>query len=314
MSQMMNDMREQIRILERRPTTTSGVHPAQEPHTSDPEYFDGRRSTLRNFLAQCRIVFLAQPSRFPTERHKVIYASSYLRDVAFAWFQPFLDTIDHEKPNAMLESFVCFSNALQEAFGDPDRKRTAENKLTLLRQVTSAATYSAEFKRLAVDTDWNDPALCFQYYRGLKEALKDELAKLPRVECLDVLMDLCIRLDTRLHERRLEKHHNPSHGTAINHTIMHPMITRHHPPAATPAPVPNRMELDAVQERRGPLTEDEKQRRRRLGLCLYCGLAGHQANACASRPQSRLQATLNGRNESIDLYELAYLKGEGQEH
>uniref|UniRef100_A0A8C5QSG8 Gypsy retrotransposon integrase-like protein 1 n=1 Tax=Leptobrachium leishanense TaxID=445787 RepID=A0A8C5QSG8_9ANUR len=38
---------------------------------------------------------------------------------------------------------------------------------------------------------------------------------------------------------------------------------------------------------RGPLTENEKSRRRSLGLCMYCGRPGHQVRECRAKPPSR---------------------------
>ena len=313
MASLVQDLRSRIAELETRPKnppTMSPVLPHREPTMSDPEYFDGKRSAVRNFISQCRIVFTAQPSRFPTERHMVIYAASYLRDAAFSWFQPHLDTLEHEHPDHILDSFRAFANALRETFGDPDQERTAENKLGSLRQSNSVAVYSSEFKRLSLDTNWNDAALRFQFYRGLKDSLKDELAKTPRPESLDTLIDLCIRLDNRLHDRRLERQ------TPYQHA-QHGSFSRFAPSSTTPensqsfarspairqsdqAPQrgpamlhtsSNRMEIDSATLRRGPLHEDDKLRRRRLGLCLYCGQHGHQANVCAARPQGNISAT-----------------------
>lgn len=44
------------------------------------------------------------------------------------------------------------------------------------------------------------------------------------------------------------------------------------------------MQIDGSRPRFKKLTDDEKQRRRKLGLCLYCGTAGHLANTCPTRP------------------------------
>ena len=46
-----------------------------------------------------------------------------------------------------------------------------------------------------------------------------------------------------------------------------------------------------VGQVRGPLTSEEKQRRRAQGLCLYCGKAGHLVRDCQA-PGKRGRPTL----------------------
>ncbi|KAH9901485.1 hypothetical protein C8Q73DRAFT_778918 [Cubamyces lactineus] len=46
-----------------------------------------------------------------------------------------------------------------------------------------------------------------------------------------------------------------------------------------------KVEVDAM--RRGPLSQTEKDRRRREGLCLYCGKAGHMISKCPNGAKPR---------------------------
>jgi hypothetical protein len=50
---------------------------------------------------------------------------------------------------------------------------------------------------------------------------------------------------------------------------------------------PTPMEIDMTRHR-GPLTEEEKQRRRANRLCLYCGDPGHIAIHCPHRPRRQV--------------------------
>ena len=45
---------------------------------------------LKPFLAQCRMCFLTNPTRFADEQSKVVFAGSYLSLVAQAWFELFV--------------------------------------------------------------------------------------------------------------------------------------------------------------------------------------------------------------------------------
>jgi len=61
----------------------------------------------------------------------------------------------------------------------------------------SAAKYSAEFQRIAALTDWDDDALVLQYYWGLSEGIKDEIARRDRPEELQEMIDTSINIDSR---------------------------------------------------------------------------------------------------------------------
>jgi len=86
-----------------------------------------------------------------------------------------------------------------------DEKRAAERRLHTLKMDKSAAKYSAEFQRIAALTDWDDDALVSQYYWGLSEGIKDEIARRDRPEELQEMIDTSINIDSRQWERQMEK-------------------------------------------------------------------------------------------------------------
>jgi 6-phosphogluconolactonase/glucosamine-6-phosphate isomerase/deaminase len=57
------------------------------------------------------------------------------------------------------------------------------------------------------------------------------------------------------------------------------------------------MEIDTTR-RRGPLSEEEKQRRRANRLCLYCGGPGHIAMNCPHRPKRQVNQITASTNSS----------------
>jgi len=148
------------------------IHPAPEPRVSEPEHFNGHRSQLRDFISQVKLVIQAQPSRFSTEKQKVIYAATFLRGPAFSWFQPYTEMADTEP---ILNNFNMFIRELKCVFGDPSQSATAERQLRNLKQKGAAANYVSDFRRLASLVEWNDAALCHQFYHGLKDNVKDFL-------------------------------------------------------------------------------------------------------------------------------------------
>ena len=162
-----------------------------------------------------------------------------------------------------MDDFPSFSRKIISVFGDPDLARTSICKLEGLKQTKSAATYAAEFCCHSVFTQWNDEALCHLFYKGLKDAVKDDLAHRDRPDSLDDLIDLSIKLDTRLYERSLERgptrpptHHTQAevtHSVTSHPTPTHPTGTIYTPPLAGPRP----MELDASRTCHQTLTPQE---------------------------------------------------------
>ena len=64
-----------------------------------PEPFDGSRGKLRAFFSQIELFFGFNVDRFTTDKHKVLFASTYLRGPAFEWFNSFLMDFLNDKPD-----------------------------------------------------------------------------------------------------------------------------------------------------------------------------------------------------------------------
>ena len=273
-------------------TTSTMTSHHREPKMNNPAHFDGKRSELSDFLTQLRMIFRAQPSKFSTEDSKVMFAASFLRGTAFRWIQPQLekDPLPYE-----LSTFSSFAQELKRVFGDPEEVATAERTLTTLKQIGSASAYASKFMRISSSVEWNDSALRYQFYSGLKDIIKDELCKLDRPESLAKLMEIAIRIDNRIHERRLEK--GPSRPPMKTTTTQVPAPSTFQLVDRGPQP----MDIDAARRKFKPLSEEEKQRRRMLNLCLYCGQPGHQAMSCPNkgRPTQVSSATTSQQENSF---------------
>jgi hypothetical protein len=118
-------------------------------------------------------------------------------------------------------------------------------------------------------------------------------------------MELCIRIDNRLHDRRLEKQ-----GPApLRPTLGRPgvrAVAASAPPSGgqtvSQLESPHQpMDIDGARPRSRPLSPEERQRRRDLGLCMYCGQPGHIAVSCPNKGQ----AVRNPRADSAILAETA---------
>ena len=71
---------------------------------------------------------------------------------------------------------------------------------------TSCLAYATKFRRLAYETGFNNGALVNFFRKGLNDDLKDRLANaLEEPDELEEFIALCVKIDQRLYDRRVEK-------------------------------------------------------------------------------------------------------------
>jgi hypothetical protein len=149
----------------------------------------------------------AQPTRFPDEETKVIWASSFFAGAPKVWFQPFLERYSEgiDTPKEFV-SFDNFAASLRTLYGDPNLVKQAIRSIRELRQVTSASDYTAKFESFRWNTKLGEDTLKIFFYDGLKEHVKDMLATLlVEPETLRELQTAAIRFDERAYERRIQR-------------------------------------------------------------------------------------------------------------
>ncbi|KAF5525027.1 Retrotransposon-derived protein PEG10 [Colletotrichum aenigma] len=102
--------------------------------------------------------------------------------------------------NDIFFSFTGYVKALESLFLDPNKQRQAERDLSHLRQTKSATLYAAEFRRLAARLHMTDESKVFAFYQGLKDEVKDEIAKLETPPSFLAYVEHAIKVDNRLYE------------------------------------------------------------------------------------------------------------------
>ena len=124
-----------------------------------PELFDGSRGKLRAFFSQIELFFGFNVDRFPTNKHKVLFASTYLRGPALEWFNSFLTDFLNNKPDKrdddtieVTQNYSNFKNKLRQVFGNFNEEHLAERRMQSLRQTRSAANYASRFQQLVAQT------------------------------------------------------------------------------------------------------------------------------------------------------------------
>lgn len=297
----------------------SRISPPKGIDVRTPDTFKGDDpSKLRPFLAQCRMMFRANPKKFPDQQSQVLYAASYLEAVAQAWFEPYLFAQEEETPE-FLTSFSKFEEELTTLFGDPDAVATAEYKINKLhmKENHQVSKYITLFRQYQTQIDWDEKALIFRFRQGLAERILDELAiKEEKPVTLLALQKAALKIDQRYWERQKEKRDaNLLFKERKGHesTNKRPFIvqkTFNDPAPKNPSSPFNSYSPSSVSSSSNnakginhshshigadrKLTAAERERRRKNGLCLYCGEAGHLAESCPKRkPPSAAAAKPN---------------------
>ena len=127
-----------------------------------------------------------------------------------------------------------------------------------------------------------------QFCYGLRNDVKDLLLTFPEEpKSLIEAISRAVRCDNRLFERHSERQFQmprarsePTSASVVAKPF--PRESYNVSPVNTPTP----MEIDTTR-RRGPLSEEEKQRRRANRLCLYYGGPGHIAVNCPHRQKKK---------------------------
>ncbi|KFZ19859.1 hypothetical protein V501_00440 [Pseudogymnoascus sp. VKM F-4519 (FW-2642)] len=115
-------------------------------------------------------------------------------------------------------------------------------------------------------TDWNDDALRARYYDGLKDSIKDEIARGVRPDDLEKLILAATLIDNRHYERRLEKG-----GQKPTWIQKRPKQRSYWPQL---------MELDATFKQGNRPRNPNKERQLKERLCFNCNKPGHMARDC----------------------------------
>ena len=284
------------------------VPPAVQPPRPDPaktklrapDPFDGTEtSKLRSFLVQCQLNFADRPSAFATDRAKVNYAMSYLKGVALAWFEPYyLETpTPGVPPPLFMTDYDAFCEELKTNFGPSDPVGDAESKLRTLTMKSDQriAKYVVNFNRLATQVLWGENALRYQFYTGLPDRIKDQIANVGKPATLVDLRNLAQNIDHRYWERKSEvsretkpaatNPHKPSTSSSSSSSSWRSNTKSGSSSASTPKASSSTSKKPDISHllSEGKLTDSERQRRIKENLCMYCGASGHMAKDCRKR-------------------------------
>ena len=109
------------------------------------------------------------------------------------------------KTNKIFISLEKFKKQIRIMFEIINQKRTAECEICNIVQKGAAVTYTANFQRHAAYMNWDDTALTAQYYKGLKDFVKDEISRSERPSTLAKMIEKSVIIDNRVYKRSMEK-------------------------------------------------------------------------------------------------------------
>ena len=187
-------------------------------------------------------------------------------------------------------NYDAFIQEFRLVFDHPVDGPDAASRLHGIRQGTrSVADYTVEFRILAAESTWDDAALKSAYQRGLGETIKDLILQ-KQPPTLDALIALALQADDRLRERNRERARagvtnklpsaKPSSKTPGGDSTSSP--TSVYRTSIAPMSVDEPMEMGKSR-----LSAEERERRMRERLCLYCSDGGHVIRSCPVRPKDR---------------------------
>jgi hypothetical protein len=268
-----------------------------EPKVAQPDKFDGDRKKYRDFKVAVETIFYLQPLRYTSSRQKTGYIGTLLTGTALSWYRSYFEARD-----LILDDYDRFMNVFADTFSDPNVVRNAQRELrTLTQGRRPASTYVAEFRRVALDTGYDETAKLEHFRHGLHDDIKDALARIDAPTRFDDFITLVIKIDNRLYERCVERQAK-SHptafsdsGTSSSNKDSYKTSLRTSPnlPSTSPSYQPRPSPLQKVLTNAGTLTRKEKERRRAKGLCAYCGQADHTVENCPKKKEPSKGHKLN---------------------
>ena len=188
-----------------------------------PDLYHGDRKHTDIWLLQLDLYFFELDEQ-PEDKRKVIFAATYMRGDAGEWIQPYVTKyleMDHDNEDEeyvdnhadavdIIEDYANFKKHLKQMFGIANKVPIAARNIQTIMQRRSAAEYAAEFRKNAVQLDWDDESLMTMYKQGLKKPLREELLRSGGiVRTLDELYDESIRIDGEWFALQQEFQRNP---------------------------------------------------------------------------------------------------------
>ena len=282
--------------------------PAPKPEkikVREPDTFDGSDPRkLRDFLVSCNLHFRDRPLIFASDEKRILFILSFLKGSALSWFEPGLN--DPTDSAHWMWNYQAFLSELEDNFGPHDPVGDAEKALDelVMKKTARIVKYNVSFWELASRVGWNEAALRDRYFRGLPLRLRTEVlrgGKPPTLAALQLkaqdadniywMQEEEIRLESKSSGNIGNPSKKDSNKTPTPSSKPHP--APHYPSkpfSKNPPKVKPKSSISDKLGKNGKLTGEERERRMKEGLCLYCGEKGHVAHDCPKSAAAKARA------------------------
>jgi hypothetical protein len=289
--QILNQMKEEIKQLQQqnlylnerieglKVTSATAVGrgtyaPTTTIKLNKPMEYTGDRNTTKVFIAQNELIFTSQPYEFQSDQTKILYLASFLRGNAFHWY------FNTNNRGQIPGDYKQFIELFTHYFGQQNEEMEATQRIQNLYQTSSVSKYNQAFNKLSILIDYNENALITLYRKGLKDKVKDLLLACDRPKSILNLQDKCLEIDDRIMEdQHFKNTQNPTQfnkhksNTNWNHKITSPIAKedRYQAMEIDNVQVPRILHYSKKNPKFGPLSQEDKDLRKKKGLCIYCG-------------------------------------------
>lgn len=227
--------------------------------------FAGDRRYLKGFLAKMNLIFMIHPDRFNNDETKVIYVISRLYGNAMNWAASLMENQD-----PCLLNYEAFVERMKSVYGSYDSTFIANQKLRTIRQkrLGDIRSYILEFNSYADESSWNEEAKMDAFLVGLNDQIATRILEMfPGPRSLTAMQTIASRIDGRLSaHRQFTNNQNRSNNNLNNNNSNKKRW--------------NFYKKGSNSKHYGPLSDEEKERRKRENLCLYCGSSNHTLGNC----------------------------------
>lgn len=167
----------------------------------DPDLYEGDRESLPGFLMSMRTIMELGDQVPVSEAQKVWWATTFFRNRAALWWEPYSVMRRSERPDWMYD-FDLFCEKITTVFDDGNREHEAEIKvMTMTQGRDSIADYHSRFMTSALKIKWDEKALLSNFRRGLNNNILVALAGHKRkYRTLETFVDIAIKIDNQLRE------------------------------------------------------------------------------------------------------------------